>query len=206
MQSGSDEGQQNNKHRLSESSVHLQDSWMFRFWLYFPSPAKFQILDCFGRLEPFYFMLSPGLERASGQVELLRQETEDTNDWLIDWQLVWRRIILRGANVDCGGAEIFKIWDKTLTVTWRYLSWRAAPVSDITLLASARDLEAFCSPSAAMTWTVSDKIKMNQKYFSLYLGSRLSGSLRLSCLILLELEVKLISRPGSEVAGQVVSW
>ena len=35
--------------------------------------------------------------------------------------------------------------------TCRYLNCRAAPVSDITLLASARDFEAFCSPSAAIT-------------------------------------------------------
>jgi len=37
-------------------------------------------------------------------------------------------------------------------ITWRYLSWRADEDSAMTSEASLRAREAFCSPSAAMTY------------------------------------------------------
>ena len=76
------------------------------------SHAKFQILDCLGRLEPFYFCCfhQSGLERA-GWWLVDRMDCWDREDQMIDWQKVWRRIILRGrdATLDCGlwGAERF---------------------------------------------------------------------------------------------------
>ena len=42
---------------------------------------------------------------------------------------------------------------------WRYLSWRAAGLSEMMSLASFRALLAFCSPSAAITWKQLSRIQ-----------------------------------------------
>ena len=62
---------------------------------------------------------------------------------------------------------------------WRYLSWRAAGLSEMMSLASFRALLAFCSPSAAITWgevSVSSLVLRTGSYLS----SGLSGSLSFS--------------------------
>ena len=55
-----------------------------------------------------------------------------------------------------------------LLSVWRYLSCMAEQVSAITLLAAARDLEAFCSPSAAITCRIRSE-KVNPTFYTLLL-------------------------------------
>ena len=68
-------------------------------------------------------------------------------------------IWINNINLDSGSLDTkyagYKIW-----LTWRYLSCRAEQLSAMTLLAAARDLEAFCSPSAAITWEHSRFLKL----------------------------------------------
>lgn len=71
-------------------------------------------------------------------------------------------------DIDCKICGIF---------TWRYLSWSAAGESPMISDASRKAREAFCSPSAAMTWwkgiSLDDqKIKINEKNFCHAFGEK----------------------------------
>ena len=65
-------------------------------------------------------------------------------------RLIW--IWINNVNLDFGSLDTKYAGGYWIWFTWRYLSCRAEQLSAMTLLAAARDLEAFCSPSAAITW------------------------------------------------------
>jgi len=54
-------------------------------------------------------------------------------------------------SIGSGNMMVLFLSAAMLLRVWRYLSWRAVPDWEMTSAASFRDLEALCSPSAAIT-------------------------------------------------------
>merc|ERR1711913_119988 len=91
-----------------------------------------------GYIEMFYKILKNILELHIQSAESVLQSPLDLVNWAI-------------SSIGMGNTMVLFFSEEMVARVCRYLSWRAAGLSEMMSLASFKALLAFCSPSAAIT-------------------------------------------------------